>query len=87
MASVHKLFSVFDSKVNAYMRPFCAPSGGAAERSFVKEVNTPDSPMNDNPEDYTLFELGEFNDENGQITVLSTPHPLVKAITVLKPAA
>lgn len=60
-----KLLSVYDSKAEAYMQPFHAQSRGSAIRSFTDETNNPQSPFNRHPADYTLFELGDYDDATG----------------------
>lgn len=61
------MFSVRDSALNAYLRPFCVPAVGAAVRGFTDEVNRGDSEMHKHPEDYELFQVGEFDEESGMI--------------------
>lgn len=71
--------SVRDSAVNAYMRPFAVPAIGAAVRSFQDEVQRSDSDLNKHPEDYELFEIGQFDDETGLI-IASSPRSLARAV-------
>lgn len=64
-----RIFSCYDSKAEAYLNPFLLRSRGEALRSFENVVNTPDnnSWIYKNPEDYTLFEIGEFDERTGVI--------------------
>ncbi len=58
------LFCIRDSAAEAYMRPFCAQSEGAAIRSFSDMVNgNGDDLISQHPEDFTLFSLGSFNEQ------------------------
>ena len=77
---IHKIFSVYDSAVGSYLTPFFAPSKGAALRSFRDAVNNRDHQFNKYAADYTLFELGEFDDNNGSVVMLSTPLSLGVAL-------
>ncbi len=61
-------FTIRDSAAEAFMRPFFAQSKGAAIRSFSDEVNGGDSPISQHPEDYTLFELGVFDELTGRLS-------------------
>lgn len=63
--------AVFDSAVQAYGRPIFGPSIGAVVRSFVDEVNrsADDNPFNKHPDDYALYLLAEFEDQDGVFTV------------------
>lgn len=57
-----KVFSVYDSAVEAYLRPMFLPTRGLALRGFTEAVNGNDSEMTKYPSQYVLFELGEFDD-------------------------
>lgn len=54
------MFTVFDSKAEAYMQPFFSRNNGTATRMFETEVNNPDSDFHRHAEDYSLFRLGVF---------------------------
>lgn len=72
-----KLFSVFDSGVSAYLRPFWSDHKMNAIRSVTRLVNdtqTQDSIVADHPEQFVLFELGEFDEKTGVFT--SHPVPM-----------
>ena len=64
-----KVFTVYDSKAEAYLRPFFTPTKGLALRSFADAANDPREPVGKYPGDYTLFELGEYDDATGIITM------------------
>jgi len=85
---VLQLFSVYDSALGAYGRPFSSPSKGTGIRSFTDEVNhvAPENPLNRHPDDYKLFHLGSFNDKTGIISPPENskmPIQLVTATEVL----
>ncbi|WNK13793.1 MAG: nonstructural protein [Microvirus sp.] len=63
--------AVFDSAAQAYNRPFFAPSVGLAVRSFRDEVNrnAPENPMYNHSDDFSLHQLGVFDDANAQLQV------------------
>jgi len=62
---IYSIFSVYDSAAKAYTRPFLFPTEGMAKRYFMQETVNPDSPVSKSPADYTLFHIGEFDDQNG----------------------
>ncbi len=72
------MFSIRDSAADAYGRPFFMTSVGIAIRSFTDEVNRADkeNQIYMHPEDFDLFELGEFDDETGRIVLLDVPKQL-----------
>lgn len=70
---VRKIFCVYDSKVGAYLQPFFAASKGEAIRSFSDVCNDSNSMFYKHSEDYTLFELGSFDDQSAVLTSNNTP--------------
>jgi len=63
-----KVYTFFDCKVGAYMQPFFAQSSGAALRILLASIERPDHILAKHPADFTLFELGEFDDQTGHFT-------------------
>jgi len=82
MAQILKLVAVRDSKGNNFGSPGTAKTLGSAERDFQTLVNTPDTLPNRFPEDFDLYELGEFDDTTGVIKPYDTPKHIVKAVQV-----
>lgn len=77
-------FSIYDSKAKAYLPPWYMHNTDMALRVFADCCNATDHQFSKNPEDYTLFHIGEFDDESGKITP-DTPKSIANGITVLKP--
>lgn len=69
----HKIYSIFDSAVSAYLQPFCAQTKGHAIRLFTDSVNDESSMFNKHPDDYTLFELGSWTDDDAKYTLHAAP--------------
>lgn len=65
---IHKLFSVYDSKSESYTPPYFDHAEGRALRTFADCCNDPEHQFGKHPEDYTLYNLGEFDDGLGTIT-------------------
>jgi len=82
---IHQIYTVFDSKVAGYLRPFFAQTKGAAVRDFSDAVNDPAHSFNRHAEDYTLFELGTFDDFNCQFIIHPTPLSIGKAQEFINP--
>lgn len=57
-----KTFTVYDDKAEAYLAPFFVPTAGVAVRTFRDCANSESHHFGQNPADYTLFEIGEFDD-------------------------
>lgn len=68
-----QIFSVFDSKVGYYLKPFDMRSKGEALRAFVDLVNDKNTAVGKHPEDYVLFHLGSFNELDGKFVNLNCP--------------
>ena len=61
-------FSIYDSKAEAYIIPFFAPTTGIAIRNFATAAMDPNHQFHIHAGDYTLFEIGEFDQQTGQLT-------------------
>lgn len=77
------IYSIFDSAAGAYMRPFFAISDALALRSFGDICCDADHPVGQHPKDYTLFRVGIFDDNNGQL-IPETPEALRNGLTMVK---
>lgn len=75
-----KMFCVYDSKAEAFMQPFFMNSTGEAVRSWQDVVNDPKTQFNKHPADFTLFELGEYDDSSGSIAMHNAKIPLGTAL-------
>lgn len=82
-----KVFSVYDSKVQAYMQPFFATTVGAATRSFSDACLNEESQFAKHPEDYTLFQVGEFDDSEGGFLAFPAAVSLGNALEYVAKAA
>lgn len=80
-----KMFSIFDSKAEAYLAPFFCPTAAVAMRNFEQAANDEGHAFHRHSGDYTLFELSEFNDATAELTPLKTPHNLGLAQNFIKP--
>lgn len=59
-----KIFAVHDVKAEAYFQPFLMQSKGLAIRWFRECAQNKEHAFGKNPEDYTLFEVGTWDDSN-----------------------
>jgi len=65
------MFTVYDSKAELYMPPFYNQSTGQAVRAFDDTCNQKDHPFWKHPEDYTLFEIGSYDDNTCTIKTIN----------------
>lgn len=66
-----QIFATFDNKAKAYNQPFFMLNTDMAIRSFTDAVINPETQYHQNPLDYTLFHIGQYDDENAQIETQS----------------
>jgi len=77
-----RAFSIFDQKAKAYMSPFFMSEVGQATRSFTDMVNSSEHVLQKHPEDYVLFEVGQFDDASGLLSAYDGPELVVTALQV-----
>jgi hypothetical protein len=63
-----KIYSVYDAVAKVWNQPFYQMNDQVAQRTIANCVNTQGHNYNMNPEDFSLYFIGEFNDQDGIIT-------------------
>lgn len=61
------IYSVHDSKAEAYLTPLFAPTDGVALRMFVQAAQEEGHQFNKHAADFTLFKIGSFDQITGMI--------------------
>jgi len=82
---MQKIYSVYDSKTEAFMQPFFSLTRGQAIRSFTDAVADSNSMLALHPADFTLFELADWDETTGSIVLPSTPISLGLALDFVNP--
>ncbi len=77
-------FSVFDSKAEAFLRPFFTETVGLATRAISDAANDTTSEMHRHAEDYTLFQVGHFDQDKGVLEPLDLGPKVVVTMISLK---
>ena len=75
-----KMFTVYDSKTEAYLPPIYHRSRGEALRAFSATCDMDDHQFHKYPGDFTFFEIGEFDDSNCTVDTYDGHVNLGKAI-------
>lgn len=83
--AVHKIVTVYDKAAAAFLQPFFAPTLTYAERQFRDTVNTPDHIFNNHPMDYSLYYLGEYDDQTSAFDLLPGPDHMMTGEQALNP--
>lgn len=81
---MQNIYTVYDSKAEAYMQPFFSQTAGTAARAFEKAVNDPQHDFHQNAGDYTLFEIGQWDEHTGKIQMFDAKNALGVATQYLK---
>lgn len=76
---------VYDSKAEAYTTPFFSQTAETALREFKHTINNTKGPLALFSEDYSLFILGQFDQDEGTFKIHKSPIHLANAITLKTP--
>ncbi|QXP08193.1 MAG: nonstructural protein [Arizlama microvirus] len=79
-----QIFALFDKKAIAFMPPFFYQQKGEALRAFSELANDGKSSPSKYPEDFSLFHLGEYDDQKGVISPKNPPVHVEEALTLKK---
>ncbi len=79
-----KIYTIHDSKAEAFMNPFFLNSKGEAIRTFTEAVNDPQSTISKYPDDFTLFEIGIYDTDDGLIETYEAKKSLGNALEYKK---
>ena len=75
-----KIFSIYDSKAEAYNSPFYMQTQSLAIRAFTDEANNESSQIGKHPADFTLFYIGEYDDHTASFDLEKTKIALGTAL-------
>ncbi len=80
-----QMYSIFDQKADAFITPFFLPNNALAERAFSQSIQDPGHQFSRAPEDYTLFNLGEFHVTTGQLVPKEVAKTLGNGVLYINP--
>lgn len=78
------VFSIYDSAVQTWLPPLFARNKGEMLRNFADGVQDPKSQLARHPGDYSLFEIGTFDDAKCKFSLLEAPIRLCMAMDFVK---
>ena len=78
------IYSIHDAKAKAFFSPVFMHAEGQCLREFTDACNDQEHPFGKNPQDYTLFYLGEYDDNTGEITP-AQKRSIANGVEVLDP--
>lgn len=81
------VWSLFDSKTRVFSRPFHTLTKNEAHRTCMLTLADPSSLPSKCPEDFTLFDLGTYDDETGMFELLPAPSAVFNLATISNDSA
>lgn len=77
-----RVYSVYDSKAEAYLIPFFASTDAVAMRMFTQAAADPNHNFHQFAADYTLFHIGEWDEEKGSLIPAEAHYNLGNALAM-----
>lgn len=68
-----EMFSIYDHKALAYIRPFFTPNTAMARRAIIDASADPEHMFHKHPKDFGLYHMGSFDDATGVIETIEPP--------------
>lgn len=72
------IYALFDAKIEGYLPPFTMKADGQAKRAMLDAMQNNTTDIARHPEDFSLFRLGVFDEENGLIIPCEPPYCVCK---------
>lgn len=79
-----KLMTIYDAKSEVYDRPWLAKTRGEAVRSFTEAASDPKTLIHKYPSDFSLIEIGEWDDTKGVALMAKAHHNLGNGVDFIK---
>jgi len=83
---IWNVYCVYDTGISTWLKPIFAKNNGEILRSFIEACNSADSQFFKHSADYTLFEIGTFDDDKCKFDLLKSPVKLLQAIEAIRPS-
>ena len=78
---IQNAYSIKDAKANVFSAPFFSINDQVALRSFDQAKIDPNTTINQNPQDFSLYRLATFDDQSGELHSEKQPYYLSTATT------
>lgn len=76
-------YSIYDNKALVFHPPFYASTDAQASRTFADVVNDVNTNIGRHPADFSLFLVGSYSDQKGELMPLSPVRHIVDAVALL----
>lgn len=71
-----QVYSLYDTKALVFSQPSYFPNDATAMRAFLQLSNESGNTVNQYPADFIIFNVGEWDDQNGVLLALTAPRSL-----------
>ena len=80
---IAKIYCIYDKKAKLYHAPQLGHNDEQAKRMFQSLFNK-DNVFNEYPEDFSIWDIGTFNDENGFLVSNTKPELLIEGKQLIR---
>ena len=74
---IYGVYAIFDSAAHVFTAPTIDISDASAVRNFQQAIANSGSVMNFKPDDFSLYQIGTFDVESGELVPFSPPSRLI----------
>lgn len=74
---IYGVYAIYDSAAHVFTAPTIDISDASAVRSFQQAIANSGSVMNFKPDDFSLYQVGTFDVETGELEPLTPPSRLI----------
>ncbi len=74
---IYGVYAIYDSAAHVFTAPTIDISDASAVRSFQQAIGNSGSVMNFKPDDFSLYQVGTFDVETGEIEPFTPPSRLI----------
>lgn len=72
-----QMFAILDAVAQHHTQPFCSTNSATASREFANTINEKGTKFFTNPEDYSLYHIGQYDQDTGVLI----PHDRVLVLS------
>lgn len=77
-----RVFSLYDVKSECYLPVMCQETRGQAIRQISDVISDGRTQVSRYPEDFKLYELGEFDNKSGELKAMVPPAFVVSVVDI-----
>lgn len=74
---IYGVYAIYDSAAHVFTSPTIDISDASAVRSFQQAISNAGSVLNFKPDDFSLYQIGTFDVETGELEPLTPPSRLI----------